>query len=378
MMEISEWFKTIGETLGIGETGLKIVLAVFFIVLGLFLRQVIVKIIISTLFKLAKKTGNKADETLVYAIDRPLRSFIFGLSIWAALSVFTLPAPFRAFITLILRTFFILMLFWFFYRASDSISWLFERHLGHDGKKPSPMLVSTFRKVLKIILFILETFMLVNEFGFDISGLVAGLGIGGLAISLAAKDAAANLLGSITVMLDKTYKIGDWIQTDKVEGVVEEIGFRSTKIRTFSNALIHVPNSSMSNEPVINWSRMGKRRVSYTLHIPLDTPPEKIEALLSRIREMLNSHEDLNKDMIVVNMTGFGDETLEILIYFFTKTTSWVTYLEVSEDVNLKVLQIFKEEGIPIIAPAKRVLVEAAGEYKVGKAGEYPSQGQDS
>ncbi len=330
---------------------LRIILALLFIILGLILSHIFSKYIIKLLITLANRTKSNFDDLLINAIERPARVLIIGLSIWVGISIFNLPVLFQSFLTRALRTYILVIVFWFLYRAAHSITFIFERYLNKTGKKASPVLLSVFRKSLKFIIVLLEVFMIIREWGYDISGLIAGLGVGGLAFSLAAKDAASNLLGSITIMLDKTYSVGDWIEADTIEGVVEEIGFRSTKIRTFADSLISVPNSIMSNEPVTNWSKMGKRRVNYNLQIPLYTPAEKIESLLTKIRDMINNHDDVNKDFIVVNLNGFGEAALQIVIYYFTKTTSWASYTKVNADINLKILKIFEETNVSIIPP---------------------------
>lgn len=356
-MSFNSLLTFVSNYININPILLSILIALSFILIGFLFRHIIVKGIIKSLLKLANKTKTNLDELLVNALEKPALVFISGFSVWCAFSILPLPITFQPFLNRILRSFFIIIIFWFFYRSADSIIWIFERYINKTNKKSSPVLIGIFRKALKIVIILLEIFMIIKEWGYDVSGLIAGLGVGGLAFSLAAKDAASNLLGSITIMSDKTYSIGDWVQTDKIEGTVEEIGFRSTKIRTFSDALISVPNSIMSNDPVTNWSKMGKRRVTYTLHIPLDTPTDKITTLTSRLKEMLMAHEDIKKDFIVVNLTGFGEATLQIMIYYFTKTTSWTTYLSVSEDVNLKVIKIFEELGV-IIIPPHRMIVE--------------------
>ncbi len=347
----------INKYISINPILLSILIALSFVLIGFLFRHIIVRGIIKVLLKLAKKTKTNLDELLISALEKPALAFISGFSIWCALNVLPLPSTFQPFLIRILRSFFIIIVFWFFYRSSDSIVWIFEGYINKANKKSIPVLIGILRKTLKMIIIVLEVFMIIKKWGYDVSGLVAGLGVGGLAFSLAAKDAASNFLGSITIMSDKTYNIGDWVETEKIEGTVEEIGFRSTKIRTFSDALISVPNSIMSNEPVTNWSKMGKRRVNYTLHIPLNTPTEKIIILTSKLKEMLTTHDDINKDFIVVNLTGFGEATLKIMIYYFTKTTSWKTYLSVTEDVNFKVIKIFDEIGV-IIIPPHRMIVE--------------------
>jgi len=335
---------------------LRFILALLLIVLGFIISHIFTKYIIKLLKKIADRTKSNIDDIFINALDKPAKVLIIGLSIWAAINLFYLPVIFQGFLTRVLRTFIIAVFFWFFYRASDGMVGMMSLYINKKDQKITPVLNGVFRKCLKFIIILLEIFMIIKEWGYDISGLVAGLGIGGLAFSLAAKDAASNLLGSITIMTDKTYSIGDWIQAGDIEGIVEEIGFRSTKIRTFENSLISVPNSIMSNEPVTNWSKMGKRKVSFNLNIPLDTPADKINSLLARIKEMLINRDDINKDLIVVNLNGFGEASIQVLIYYFTKSTSFVDYLKVNEDVNLKILKFFEEAGVPIIPPRSIVV----------------------
>lgn len=336
----------------------RIIIAIIVLLAGHFLRHVFVKIIVKLLLSITKKTKTEIDDMLVISFEKPAKVLISGLAVYAALLILPLPITVHAFINFLLRLFFIIIVFWFLFRAADIVIYLLEKFINKTEKKANPALMGLFGKTLKILIVTFEIFILISMFGYDISGIVAGFGLGGLAISLAAKDAAANLLGSITIMIDKTYSIGDWIQTEKVEGIVEEIGFRSTKIRTFSNSVVSVPNSIMSNEPVINWSKMGKRRASFRLNIPLNTPSEKIKQLTARIREMLVNDPDILNDNIVVNFESFGEGTLVILITFFTKTTAYQTYLNVVENANLKILGIFEELGVPIAVPSRRIVME--------------------
>ncbi len=337
---------------------IRIVTSLVIVLVGILFRKILIKWIIKLLHKFTKKTKNDLGDILLTTLEKPARVFVLGFSIWLALGILALPIGIQAIVNRLFRTFFIIVLFYFFYKAADYVAIIFENFLHKSEKKISPVLIGLFRNSLKIVVVVIEVFMIIKEWGFDVTGLITGLGIGGLAISLAAKDAASNLIGSVTIMSDRTYDIGDWIQTNTVEGFVEAIGFRSTKIRTFANALTSVPNSIMSNEPITNWTKMGKRRVSFNLNIPLDTPSDKINDLLARIRELLENHQDVNQEYIVVQLSGFEDASLQLVIYYFTKTTAYLNYLEVTEDINIKLIKIFEEIGIQIIPP-RRISVDS-------------------
>jgi len=187
---------TINNYIYVDPIILRIIFALLFIIFGFILSHIFVKYIIKLLIKFANKTKSNLDNLLINAMEKPARVLIVGLSIWTAINIFNPPALFQGFLIRVLRTFIIVIFFWFLYRAAHIITFIFERYLNKSGKKASPVLSSVFRKSLKFIIVLLEIFMIIREWGYDISGFIAGLGVGGLAFSLAAKDAASNLLGS--------------------------------------------------------------------------------------------------------------------------------------------------------------------------------------
>lgn len=364
-MNIDRLIKQAGSITSIDTWLMRILLAVFILLFGFLLRRIFANCIIGFIIQLSKKSKTSFDNLIAGIIDKPARVLIIGISFYLSLSILSLPVVLQHFINSSVRSFFIFIVFWIIFLASENVVLVFERFINKTEKKIDKVLTRFLQKSLKIIILLLGVFMFIREWGYDVSGLIAGLGVGGLAFALAAKDTVSNLFGSITIMLDKAFSIGDWIETDKAEGIVEEIGFRSTKLRTFDQALVSIPNSIMSNEPITNWSRMGKRKVTYTLQIPLDTPHDKIDLLLTRSKEILSNHPDIHHETIVVNVKGFGNSTLDILFYFFTLSTSWVTYLNISEEIILKLLRIFDELDIALIVPAQRLLLEKKTSKKI-------------
>ena len=191
------------------------------------------------------------------------------------------------------------------------------------------------------------------------SGLGAALGLGGLAFALAAKDTVANLFGSLVIFTDRPFKVGDWVETPAVEGMIEEIGIRSTKIRTFAQALVSMPNATLANAPITNWSRMGKRRVKTRLGLTYNTTVEQMQAILEEIKTMLKKHPDVHQETILVSFDEFDNSALSIFLYFFTKTTVWLEYLHVREDVNFKIMQIVARNGAQFAFPSQTLYVES-------------------
>jgi MscS family membrane protein len=180
-----------------------------------------------------------------------------------------------------------------------------------------------------------------------------------LAFALAAKDTAANLFGGLSILADRALKIDDWIKVGNVEGTVEEIGLRTTKVRTFEKSLVTVPNQYIANNPIENFSRRNIRRIKMRIGLVYSTTQEQMQAILSDIRNMLQSHPGIaKKATLLVNFDEFGSSELSIFIYCFTNTADWAKYLEIREDVNLKIMQIVQKHGSDFAFPSESLYIE--------------------
>lgn len=330
------------------------------IIFALFLA--VVKILLKYLFRLLRKLSGKIkadlDTSMLPALERPLGIFIVILGIYLSLRYLPLSAYQN---TLVLKTFraaVIAFIAWGLYNLTGTF--LFNELGKKLGFKIDKILVPFLVKVMRFIVVILAVSIVADEWGYNVSSFVAGLGLGGLAIALAAKDALGNIFGGVVIITDKPFSIGDWIATPSVEGTVEDISFRSTKVRTFEDALVTVPNSTLANEPITNWTRMGKRRVSFNLGIVHTTPREKLQNCVLGIRTMLEHHPDVHKDTIFVSFENFDESRLEILLYFFTISTNRGEYLQVKEDINFKIMGILESEGVFLAMPRMSVNLEAA------------------
>jgi MscS family membrane protein len=206
--------------------------------------------------------------------------------------------------------------------------------------------------------------MTIQNLGYSISGLLASLGIGGLAVALAAKDTLSNIFGSFMIILDRPFHIGDWVKAGDMEGVVEEVGFRSTKIRTFAKTLITVPNNIIANLAIDNFSRMPNRRIKLNVGVTYETSPAQMRRAVSLIREMLTNHPAIQQDFFLVNFTDFGASSLDIMVYCFTTTTVWGEYLDARENVCLKIMDILEELGLEIAFPSRSVYLRGEQEKK--------------
>jgi len=245
-----------------------------------------------------------------------------------------------------------------FYNLFDANSVILNRIQKLFDIELDRTLIPFLSKFVRLLVVIFTFTIVAQEWNYDINGLIAGLGLGGLAIALAAKDALANIFGGIVIIIDKPFKIGDWISTTNLEGTVEDVTFRSTKVRTFADSVVTVPNSTLANEAITNWSRMDKRRITFNLGVTYTTPKHKLEKCISRINDMLINHPDIHKETIFVHLDKFSESSLDIFLYFFTITTNWAEYLSVREDIHLKIMEILEEEGVNIAFPSKSIYIE--------------------
>jgi MscS family membrane protein len=204
-----------------------------------------------------------------------------------------------------------------------------------------------------------------DNMNINVTSLLAGLGLAGMAFALAAKDMVQNLFGSITVLLDRTFTVGDWILVDGSEGTVEQIGFRSTRIRTFYNSKVTIPNSKFITAAVDNMGERRYRRLSTKLGLTYDTPPDKIEAFCEGIRELVRQHPYMRKDYFHAYFNGYGPSSLDILVYVFWETPDWSTELRERHRFLLDILRLAQRLGVEFAFPTQTLYMaqdSASGE----------------
>lgn len=222
------------------------------------------------------------------------------------------------------QVFLTITIVWGAYRTVDVISYYFENLARKSENKFDDIMVPLLRKSAKVFIICIGTVFICHSLTLNVTNILAGLGIGGLAFALAAKDTLSNLFGSLTVVLDRPFHIGDWVNIGgNIDGTVVEVGFRSTRIRTFYDSLITVPNSQLTNIHIDNYGKRTYRRLSTKINLQYDTPPQKIEAFCEGIRQLILSHKFTRKDNFHVYLNAMGAHSLDILLYVFWKVPSW-------------------------------------------------------
>lgn len=320
------------------------------------LRKLFACYVYNWLLKISHRTGHTLDDKLLLAFKKPIQTLFIILGLYIAFLYLPLPLAADVFIHRLFRSVLVIILAWGFYDLSGNNSLLSEEL--KEKLNLDSMLIHFFSNVLRFVILALAIVIIAQEWNYDVNGFIAGLGLGGLAFALAAKDALANVFGGIVIIMEKPFIIGDWIATHSVEGTVENISFRSTRVRSFSQSLITIPNSVLAGEAITNHSRMGKRRINFYLGLTYDTPGNKVESCVQRIKQMLVQHPGIHPETILVYFETFNDSSLDIIIYCFTNTTVWEQYLEVKQDVNLKIMTILEEEGVSIAFPSHSIYLE--------------------
>ncbi|HUT79372.1 MAG TPA: mechanosensitive ion channel family protein [Polyangia bacterium] len=344
------------------------------ILLG-FIGKKITALVFGHFLRMTGKTRLPWDDMLVHALSKPVE---WGVAI-AGLAVATLilpvprePVNVEKFLYALLSGLAVALVVWVGIRLVDGVMGWWEVRASKTDSKLDDQLVPIVRRSLKVFLFLIGIVLVMQNMGYSVAGLLAGLGIGGLAVAMASKDTVANLFGSVVIFLDKPFQIGDWIEMGAVEGTVEEVGLRTTRVRTFANSLITLPNAAFTNEAVNNWSKMKKRRIKMNVGVTYSTPPKKIDELVARLRSIIEDDPNIKNDFYLVNFDNFGPSSLDIFIYCFTETTVWAEFLQVKQDLMLKIMEAVSGMGLSFAFPTQSIHVESFAGEPAALSGQRP------
>jgi MscS family membrane protein len=327
------------------------------LILFILFRNLFTKYVFQLILKLAGKTPTDFFTKIFLAFERPLGWGFIIIGLYVAMDYFPFIEQHNALFLKFLRSMVIVLITWGLFNLSSPTTGILISVNEKINNKIDLILLPFISRTIRVILIAISISVIGQEFDYDVNGLVAGLGLGGLAFALAAKEAVGNLIGGIVIVTEKPFSIGEWILTPSVEGTVEDINFRSTKIRTFSQALVTVPNSTLANEPITNWSRMGKRRITFHLGLNYNTSKDKIERVVLRIEQMLRTHDEIHPDTIMVAFDQYNDSSLDILLYFFTNTTVWAEHVKIKHEINIAIMGILEEEGVEVAFPSRTIYV---------------------
>ena len=314
-------------------------LALFlWILCGLIIRTVVKYLIHKYGERIAKRTKTKWDDLVVYAAEKPVALMAAAGFLALTYKNLLLPVEANVYLSVIIDVALSASMIWLAYNMINVLSDYLAGLTAKTDSKLDDQLVPLVRKSLKVSIVVLGIIFILQNNGINVGSLLAGLGLGGLAFALAARDTLANFFGSITIFVDKPFQIGDWILMDGVEGIVEEVGFRSTRIRTFYNSVITVPNSRMADSPIDNYGMRQYRRVKAVLNVTYSTSPEQIEAFVEGIKGIIKAHPNMRQDFYEVHFNNYGAHSLDILVYAFFDVPTWSDELQQKHNFYLSIL----------------------------------------
>ncbi len=306
--------------------------------------------------------ARRIDDGLIKAAMRPLGVVAMAGLWWLGLLTLGLPPQALAILLLAVKFLAIASFVWAAYRAVDVVTAVLESYAAETDTKYDDLLIPLLRSSAKVFIAAFGTVFLADNLNINITGLLAGLGLGGIAFALAAQDTVKNFFGSITVLVDRPFQVGDWVIINDIEGTVETVGFRSTRIRTFYNSLVTLPNANLISASVDNYGARRYRRWRSLLGVAYDTPPEKIDVLCEGIRELVRRHPYTRKDYFHVYLNGFGASSLDILIYVFWETPDWATELRERHRFVVDVLRLTRHLGVEIAFPTRTLWLKRGSE----------------
>ncbi len=321
--------------------------------LGMAISRFIGWVLVHIIRRLFRRRHFSLDKTLEKDFVRPIR-ISFMAWVWLlGLTVLGLPVGTLYVLRIVAKTITAGGGVWAAYRLIDIVSSYLAEHADRTHNKFDDLLVPLVTKSLKVCVVIFGLVFIANVLDWNIQSVLAGLGLGGLAFALAARETVANFFGSLTILLDRPFQIGDWVQFNNVDGSVESVGIRSTRVRTFYNSLITVPNNELINATIDNYGLRRYRRIKTMLAVTYDTPVEKIEAFCEGIRQVIREHPYTRKDYYHVYLNEFADHSLNILLYCFVETPDWGTELREKERLFLDIIRLAERLGVEFAFPTQ-------------------------
>ncbi len=349
------WKSLQTEQLVFGVPGITLLAVSTLLVITMLCRRLFSVLIIRYCKKIAARTTTTLDDALIDVLESPL-SMMIVLAGFSASRILLLPylnPEINKLFNNILQFLFVIIVCWFVFRGADVLMMFLGTFTRRTRSELDDLLLPYVSKVIKTIAVIIIIMKAAEIFlGMSAASLIGLLGGMGLTLGLVFKDIIANWFGCAIIYIDNLFRVGDWVCLDDgsvIDADVEHIGIRSTIFRNFDKTVSIVPNATIASAVIKNWSRMYKRRVKYSFTID-GIASDRIERILSGIRVILENEQDVHQEFHMVNFREFEGNARTIRLYYFTKTTVWKEHEQVRENVNLKILKLFEQEGIDRLA----------------------------
>lgn len=276
-------------------------------------------------------------------LERSLRFCFILLGLYLALRCLPLSSFAEVSLLKTFRSLVIVFAAWILFELAAAES-LFFRGVREKLKLDS-IILAFFSKLTRFAITALAIVMVIQEWGYNVNGLIAGLGLGGLALALATREALANIVAGVVLIIEKPFSTGDWIATPSIEGTVESISFRSTRVRSSSQAVTTIPNSILASQAITNHARMGNRKLEFTLTLPIKTPKNLIELYITEIKDMLQSLSEVDPESCTVVLHTLGKDSLDIVIHCLITDTGWEEYMRIRQEINFAIMKILENNS---------------------------------
>ncbi|MEM9281219.1 MAG: mechanosensitive ion channel family protein [Verrucomicrobiota bacterium] len=302
------------------------------------------------------KTETKFDDILVDLIEEPIAFGLIVAGVWVGLATLTLPEWFHEKSGHVAQVLIVLAIAWMLVRLSDALFREFFRPLVEKSDNDlDDQLLPIAQRSVKTIIWVLAIIIALNNAGYDVAALLAGLGIGGLALAMAAQDSVKNVFGGFTIFTDRPFTVNDRIQVGGFDGTVGEIGVRSTRLRTLDGRQVTIPNSHFSDAPVVNVTSEPSRKVVTNLGLTYDMTPEQMEEGMETLRSIAANNDDLEEN-ITVGFNEFGDFAMNLIFVYFIRKGADIMGTQTA--INLEILKRFNEKGLEMAFPTQTILAQ--------------------
>ena len=323
------------------------------------LRRLFARFVISKLSKIVNKTSNKIDNTVVEVIEGPLKFLPIVLGFFIATSYIELSIEVQNFVDLLNRTLITIFIFWLLHQLVIPFSYIIKNF----EDKISKPLVNWTLKGLEIIIIVLGIVAVLELWGIKVGPVIAGLGLFGVAVALGAQDLFKNLISGIMILMEKRFTIGDVILvSNEVEGVVEQIGFRSTLVRRFDSTPVMIPNYKFAEQSVTNYSRRHHRRIRWLIGFEYKTTIDQLKKIRDSITKLIEDNEDFAKNensSFFIRIDSFSDSSIDMLVQAFTVTNDWSEFLRIKEELAVSIKEIVESNDAGFAFPSQSLYVES-------------------
>lgn len=340
----------------------QLIIAIGILGLSLLLRNLFTRLVVNRVKKWASKTKNDIDDTIIEAVEGPIRFIPVVLGVFFSSTYMELDTQTQEFFSTLNRSLVAYAIFWALYRASGPVSQLLQKA---DQFLTSSM-ISWLAKAIKLAFAILGGATILEIWGIEVGPLIAGLGLFGVAVALGAQDLFKNLIAGLFVIGERRFHPGDWILVKGVvEGTVEHIGFRTTTVIRFDKAPVYVPNAALSDHAVTNFSRMTFRRIKWVIGLKYDASADQLEAVRDGIATYLADNKDFARPedtSTFIRIDRFSESSIDLLLYCFTNTTDWLKWLEIKETLLLEIKRIVAAAGTDFSFPSHSLYIETLGD----------------